>query len=179
MGWGKSPPPILFFDVRITKGENTPSKIKIENMERQLSPLPDKKRARMNKRNEEGGNETIKHENISQGTHALRPDTMIADQKTQAVQSQQQGEENEEGEVAVANPNNATNAPPPGDDGNEGNININTEGPSQQSILNLRTAQTRYRDLMQTRAGLFSQKSKLDWEIQFGPKNGVATEKIL
>ena len=109
-------------------------------MERQLSSLPDKKKLRMNKRDEEGGNETINHGHISQGTHARRPDTMIADQKSQTVHSQQQGEEDEEGEVAVASPNNATDAPSPGNDGHEGNININTEGPSQQAILNLRTA---------------------------------------
>ena len=32
---------------------------------------------------------------------------------------------------------------------------------------------------MRTRAGLFSRRSKLDWEIRFGPKNGVTMEKIL
>ena len=32
---------------------------------------------------------------------------------------------------------------------------------------------------MRTRAGFFSRKSKLDWEIRFAPKNGVTNEKIL
>ena len=100
---------------------------------------------------------------------------MIIDQEPQAVYSQQRGEE----EVAVASPKNATDAPPPGDDGDEGNININTEGPSQQSILNLQAAQTRYCNLKRTQAGLISRKSKLDWEIWFGPKHGVTEEKIM
>ena len=77
MDWGETRPPHTMFDVRIIKGENTPSEIRIENMERQLSSLPDKNRAKMIKRGEEGGNETINHRNITQGTQALRPGTMI------------------------------------------------------------------------------------------------------
>ena len=146
-------------------------------MERQLLAQPlDKKKARKNERDTEGGDETTNHGNIAQGPHAPCPDTTIPDQKPQAVQSQQRGGEKEEGEVAATSPNNATNAPPTSDNGN---IKINVESPSQQSILNLRRAQTSYRDLMQNCDKLFSCKSKLDWEIRFGPKNNTTEETIM
>ena len=45
--------------------------------------------------------------------------------------------------------------------------------------MNLRTAQTKYRNMIQTREELKSRKSKLDWEIRFGPKHGVTEEKIM
>ena len=68
-------------------------------MEREPMSYPDKKKARMTKADEEGGNETINLGNISQGTQVPRPGMTTVDQNPQAVHSHQRGEEDVTGTV--------------------------------------------------------------------------------
>ena len=69
----------------------------------------------------------------------------------------------------------------PEEDENEGNesSNNNRDGPTQQNIKNLRRAQILYRDMKRTREDLKSRKERLNWEIRFGPTNGVTKEEIM
>ena len=88
---------------------------------------PQKKKARKNERDTEGGNEIINHGNIAQGPHSTYPTTMLPDQKPQAVQSQQQEGEAEVGDVAVTI-SNATNV---SQTRNDGDIKVDVESPSK------------------------------------------------
>jgi len=117
---------------------------------------PEKKKARVTKADEKGGNETSNHGDIAQGTQAPHP-----------------------GNVTGAVLEKASSTRPPSYNYEDNNTNINREGPSQQNTKNLWTAQTKYHDMMRTREELKSRKAMLDWEIRFGPKHGVTEEKIM
>ena len=79
---------------------------------------------------------------------------MLSDQKSSSGAIPTAEGEAEAGDVAAAI-SNATNVL---QTRNNGDIKTAAESPSEQSILELRNAQTCYRDLMQTREELFCRK---------------------
>ena len=53
-------------------------------------------------------------------------------------------------------------------------MSTTNERPAVQSILELWSAQTCYRDPMGTRKYLIGRKSQLDWEIRFAPRHQIS-----
>ena len=113
----------------------------------------------------------------TQGPPLTSPNILHSDRERKAAHPQQRGGEVEMGDGAITSTSSskATDILPMR---NACTMSTTNESPAEQSILELRSAQTRYRDLMGTREYLIGRKSRLDWEIRFAPRHQKSENQI-